>query len=31
MALTVRVTDYGARDMGCGDDLLAQTMRAALR
>jgi hypothetical protein len=31
MALTVRVTDYGPRDMGCGDDLLTQAMPAALR
>jgi hypothetical protein len=31
MALTVSVIDYGARDMGCGDDFLARAVLAALR
>jgi hypothetical protein len=31
MALTVSVIDYGARDMGCGDDFLTKALLAALR
>jgi hypothetical protein len=31
MALTVSVIDYGARDMGCGNDFLTDAMLAALR